>query len=136
MKHASSAKLSAKNEAQVRCLQAVVDEIEKFTRQIEALRPTITARDEGYPRAVDLSQWHAEAQAGLVEPRDTSLGPSSLCIFFVRCLLESLCTGGRTEKELKQALTEACRDVGLKITGRGTISGLNVDVTTACAVLR
>ena len=49
--------------------------------------------------------------------------PSPASVYFVKTLIDCLCTGPATEKELRNAVIEKCRISGVKATTRGTVSG-------------
>lgn len=119
------------------CMTTILSEIDHFSSKINTVKPLSVDGQgeggigEGYRNSVDLNQWMYDIRTKLSEVKE----PSATCMFLIRTILETLCEGSMTEKEIKTCLIETCRDLGVKPTGRGTISGLNIDVGTACAVL-
>jgi hypothetical protein len=49
--------------------------------------------------------------------------PSAASVYFVKILIDCLCVGPATEKELRNAVIEKCKVSGVKATTRGTVSG-------------
>ena len=49
--------------------------------------------------------------------------PSAASVYFVKILIDCLCVGPATEKELRNAVIEKCKISGVKATTRGTVSG-------------
>ena len=74
-------------------------------------------------------------------PSSSSSSPSSVdsvqsaVIFFIRSLLESVLMGSLTEKEIRVSISEICKDNGIRATGRGTITGLPIEVSTICGIM-
>lgn len=85
-----------------------------------------------------------------------SLGkdPNGAAVFLINCVLEALGTGkclkdlfpwqnhlqqivagAKTERAIKSNVMEQCKLNGLRLTTRGTISGLNMEVSFVCSVL-
>ena len=54
--------------------------------------------------------------------------PSAASVYFVKILIDSLCVGPATEKELRNAVIEKCKLSGVKATTRGTVSGKECSV--------
>ena len=84
---------------QQKLLQAVLDEIALCTAAIGQIPPTLSPVDTGYRRAVDLTNWRDAQRARLSETSGAT--PSPACVFLVRSVLESLCAGAMTEREIK-----------------------------------
>jgi len=61
--------------------------------------------------------------------------PTATVVFYTRTIIEALTTGALTEKEIRTATLDICKDLGIKSTCRGTIAGLNLDVPAICNVL-
>ena len=61
--------------------------------------------------------------------------PSPGIVLYVKYIIESLIDNKLTEKEIKAYVVDACKDSFIKSTSRGTIAGLNLEVTTVCGVL-
>jgi hypothetical protein len=80
---------------------------------------------------IDLDSWLNEKESSFVN----LTYPNPSCIFFTRTVVESICNGSMTEKEIRQSVTNICNDIGVKSTGRGTVAGLSLEVSTICGIL-
>lgn len=49
--------------------------------------------------------------------------PNISSVFLIRFIIQALCDGPLSEKEIKTLLTDVCRDIGIRSTGRGSIAG-------------
>ena len=58
-----------------------------------------------------------------VKSQSVPKDPSAASVYFVKILMDCLCMGPATEKELRNAVIEKCKLSGVKSTTRGTVSG-------------
>eukprot|EP01036_Dinobryon_divergens_P031851 gene31851-41332_t len=61
--------------------------------------------------------------------------PNAAAVFLVKGVLDALSAGPTSEKNIKSTVLEQCKALGIKSTTRGTISGLNMEVSLVCNIL-
>ena len=112
-------------------LTALTEELELFNAAIATFKAAPGDESGFRGPTVDLKKWLAECEGNVIEIRE----PLASSVFFTKIIMEALCAGTVSEKDLKAAVVDTCRALGIRSTGRGTISGLGIDVTTVCGVL-
>jgi len=112
-------------------LGALAEEMELFNQAIASFQ-TAPGDNSGFQGpTVDMKKWLAECEESVLEIKE----PLASSVFFTKIIMEALCAGTVSERDLKAAVVDTCRTLGIRSTGRGTISGLGIDVTTVCGVL-
>jgi len=112
-------------------LGALAEEMELFNQAIASFK-TAPGDESGFQGpTVDMKKWLAECEESVLEIKE----PLASSVFFTKIIMEALCAGTVSERDLKAAVIDTCRTLGIRSTGRGTISGLGIDVTTVCGVL-
>ncbi len=53
----------------------------------------------------------------------------------MKIIIDAIALGPATEKELRAAVIDACKRDGIRATTRGTVAGLNLEVSSVCGVL-
>jgi len=112
-------------------LGALTEEMDLFNAAIASFK-SAQGDESGFSGpTVDMKKWLAECEDSVLEIKE----PLASSVFFTKIIMEALCAGTVSERDLKAAVIDTCRTLGIRSTGRGTISGLGIDVTTVCGVL-
>ena len=61
--------------------------------------------------------------------------PAAPAAYFVKTIIDAIALGPATEKELRSAVIDVCKRDGIRATTRGTVAGLNIEVSSVCGVL-
>jgi len=119
-------------------LDAITSEIDLFSEKLKACSNTIISEKKDnntteliYQRKEDYNTFLNEKLKTYKVTKD--IQPAT--VFFIRSVIESLCNTSLTEREVKNKVSDICKDLGIKTTGRGNIVGSPVDVHMACSIL-
>eukprot|EP01034_Spumella_vulgaris_P023376 gene23376-29590_t len=112
-------------------LNSVFKQIKLFQSRIDEMKNSSREEDLGYMRSFDLENRCNMLQSCHKSGKD----PSKAAIFLTRTIVSSLCGGPLSERDIKTIVVDKCLELGIKSTNRGTIAGLNLEVSTVCSVL-
>eukprot|EP00602_Paraphysomonas_sp_CaronLab_P013009 CAMPEP_0185043430 /NCGR_PEP_ID=MMETSP1103-20130426/42895_1 /TAXON_ID=36769 /ORGANISM="Paraphysomonas bandaiensis, Strain Caron Lab Isolate" /LENGTH=1245 /DNA_ID=CAMNT_0027583601 /DNA_START=9 /DNA_END=3746 /DNA_ORIENTATION=- len=87
---------------------------------------------ERHYKSVERAQWSSQVKRRLTEVKD--IKPTA--VILTRCILQFLLPGPMSEKDIRIAVSARCKEEGIKMTGKGLISGTTLDVFSVCNILQ
>lgn len=115
----------------VLCLEELNQEIDKFQALLDQSSCENSSFEYLIKKNIEWEDWLEKQKQEFSIVKE----PNISSVFLTRSVIESLFRGSLTEKEIKQSVVEICKELGVKFTGRGNITGSNLDVSTICCVL-